>query len=314
MKTLDIVTSAHNEEGNIKELYDDLKKTLDFETDYQWKLIITDNGSTDRTWDEIFELCAKYPNIEGLKLSKDFGFEGAIKAGLDLSDADAIVIMTSDLQDSPTEIPKFLREFENGFDNVYQIVSSRPDSTLLRKINSGVFYWLAYTLSDGQIPKNVSEFRLISKRLNEAMKSLPERNRFLRGIVSWTGYRSKGIPFSRQPRRHGKSKAISKHVFKLGVKGILVNSYSPLNMVAVLGAIMSGLSFLLTAVFSSIWLTSGTPFAGFGILVGINLLGFGLVMLALGVMSQYLALVYEEQKSRPSYLIMDRAGKSISNP
>jgi dolichol-phosphate mannosyltransferase len=138
------------------------------------------------------------------------------------------------------------------------------------------------------------------------MKSLPERNRFLRGIVSWTGYRSKGIPFSRQPRRHGKSKAISKHVFKLGVKGILVNSYSPLNMVAVLGAIMSGLSFLLTAVFSSIWLTSGTPFAGFGILVG--------MMLALGVMSQYLALVYEEQKSRPSYLIMDRAGKSISNP
>jgi polyisoprenyl-phosphate glycosyltransferase len=313
LKTLDIVTSAYNEEGNITELYAELKSVLDAESGYIWRLIISDNGSTDNTWEEITSISNNHPNVIGLKLSKNFGFEGAIKAGLDLSDADATVIMTSDLQDSPADIPKFLREFENGFDNIYQIVSERPDSTLLRRINSGIFYWLAHTLSDGQIPKNVSEFRLVSKRLNETMKSMPERNRFLRGIVSWTGYKSKGVEFARQPRRYGKSKAFSSHVFKLGVKGILVNSYTPLNIVAVLGVIMSLVSFILTVVFSIIWITSGTPFAGFGILVGINLLGFGLVMLALGVVSQYLALVYEELKGRPSYLIMDQIESTTGN-
>ena len=164
---------------------------------------------------------------------------------------------------------------------------------------------LANKLSQGQIPKNVSEFRLISKKLNEALRLMPEKNRFLRGIVAWTGFKSIGLPFPRQPRVHGNSKAITSHVLNLGIKGILVNSYTLLNYVALFGIIMSFLALALTIIFAGYWITEGTPFAGFGTLVGINLLGFGVVMLTLGVISQYLALMYEEQKARPAYIIMD---------
>ena len=305
MKTLDIVTSALNEEANIAELYKQMKSAMSREPEYKWQLLIADNGSTDNTWDEICKIAEIYGNVRGFRLSKNFGFEGAIKSGLDRSKSDAIVIMTSDLQDSPEEIPKFLREFENGYDNVYQIVTKRPGNSHLRQLNSTFFYILAEKLSNGQIPKNVSEFRLISKRLNQAMRELPERNRFLRGIVAWTGFKSIGVPFPRQPRLHGKSKAFSSHVVNLGVKGILVNSYTLLNYVAVFGIGVSALATLSTLFFVFIWITHGTPFAGFGMLVGINLLGFGIVMLTLGIISQYLALMYEEQKARPSYIVMD---------
>jgi glycosyltransferase involved in cell wall biosynthesis len=307
MKTLDIVTSAFNEETNIAKLYEQIKDAMSREPAYKWQLLISDNGSTDKTWDEIRKITENSENVRGFRLSKNFGFEGAIKCGLDKSEADAIVIMTSDLQDSPEEISKFLRKFENGYDNVYQIVTKRPGISLLRKFNSAIFYMLAEKLSNGQIPKNVSEFRLISRRLNQAMRQLPERNRFLRGIVAWTGFKSIGVSFPRQPRLHGKSKAFSSHVVNLGVKGILVNSYTLLNYVAIFGIGVSGLAFLATLIFAFIWIIYGTPFAGFGMLVGINLLGFGVVMLTLGIISQYLALMYEEQKARPIYIVMDEA-------
>jgi dolichol-phosphate mannosyltransferase len=302
---LDIVTSAFNEEDNIAELHRQIKAALSLEPDYSWRMIISDNGSTDQTWNEICKIAKSEKNVSGIRLSKNFGFEGAIKAGLDRSSGDAVIIMTSDLQDSPDDLSKFLREFENGYDNVYQVVTKRPGSSLLRRLNSSIFYWLADKLSQGQIPKNVSEFRLISRRLNEAVRQMPEKNRFLRGIVAWTGFKSIGVPFPRQPRLHGKSKAFTSHVLNLGVKGILVNSYTLLNYVAIFGIVVSSLAFLLTLVFAGVWIFDGTPFAGFGMLVGINLLGFGVVMLTLGIISQYLALMYEEQKSRPSYLIMD---------
>jgi dolichol-phosphate mannosyltransferase len=183
MKTLDIVTSAFNEEANIAKLYEQINLAMSREPKYEWQLLISDNGSTDNTWAEICKIAENSGNIRAFRLSKNFGFEGAIKCGLDKSESDAIVIMTSDLQDSPEEISKFLREFENGYDNVYQIVTKRPGISLLRKINSAIFYMLAEKLSNGQIPKNVSEFRLISKRLNQAMMELPERNRFLREMV-----------------------------------------------------------------------------------------------------------------------------------
>lgn len=305
MQSLDIVTSAFNEEANISELHKQITAALSLEPNYSWRLIIADNGSTDRTWTEISKIAKSNENVKGIRLSKNFGFEGAIKAGLDKSSADAIVIMTSDLQDSPSDISKFLREFENGYDNVYQVITKRPGISFLRRFNSASFYWLADKLSQGQIPKNVSEFRLISKRLNLAVRQMPEKNRFLRGIVAWTGFNSIGVSFPRQPRLHGKSKAFTSHVINLGVKGILVNSYTLLNYVAIFGIVISLLAFFLTAVFAGIWILDGTPFAGFGMLVGINLLGFGIVMLTLGIISQYLALMYEEQKARPSYFIMD---------
>jgi len=305
MRTLDIVTSAFNEELNVAKHYSEIEAAFSHERYYSWKLIIADNGSTDKTWDEITKISMANKNVVGLRLSRNFGFEGAIKAGLDKSSADAIVIMTSDLQDSPHEIPKFLREFEKGYDNVYQIVTKRPGTSLLRRMNSAIFYSLANRLSQGQIPKNVSEFRLISKRLHEAIRLMPEKNRFLRGIVAWTGFKSIGIPFPRQPRVHGNSKAFTSDVLNLGIKGILVNSYTLLNYVAIFGILVSFLALSLTLIFAAFWIVEGTLFAGFGTLVGINLLGFGIMMLTLGIISQYLALMYEEQKARPSYMIMD---------
>jgi len=312
LKTLDIITSAFNEEGNISELYDQLYYVLSREDQYSWSLIVCDNASTDGTWFEIQELCKRSNNVLGIRMARDFGFEGAIKAALDRSTADATVIMTSDLQDNPDEIPKFLRQFENGFDHVYQIVTSRPGSSRLRKMNSKLFYWAAGRLSKGQIKNNVSEFRLISRRLRNGLNELNERNRFLRGLVSWVGFNSIGENFPRRERLSGKSKANSLHVFNLGTKAILANSYGVLNVISVIGLSVSVLSALLTMIFSVIWIIQGVPFAGFGMLVSILMLGFGIVMLALGVIAQYLSLMYEEIKQRPNYLVMETTAQTNS--
>jgi len=307
MKTLDIVTSAKNESQNLVHLVQAIEKVMENEP-YTWRVIISENASKDDTWEVINSLAEKNPKVVGLRMSRDFGFEGAITAGLCHADADAVVIMASDLQDPPEYISIFLRMFEQGYDHVYQVVESRPGVSKIRNLNSTVFYLLAEKFSKGLIQKNSSTFRLISREVRDNLIQLEERNRFIRALVSWLGYNSIGISLPRAPRVYGKSKANSRRVFSYAMKGILANSYSLLDFVGIFGVVTSSISLIATFVFSIVWIFHGVPFAGFGMLIGSIFLGFGLVFLCLGIIAQYLSLVYEEIKARPNYVIREIVG------
>lgn len=306
--TLDIVTSAKNEELNIPVLYEQIKMAMADES-YDWRLIVCDNDSIDRTWIVIEELAAKYKNISGFQMSRDFGFEASIFAAIKNSSADVVIMMTSDLQDPPESIPNFLREYEAGFDHVYQIVNSRPGVSRLRNFNSKVFYYFANRFSGGLIVKDSSVFRLISRNMADALIQIDERNRFVRALLPWLGFRSKGIVVARKLRTAGDSKASSRVAVKYAIKGVLSNSYSLLDFIGMLGLIVFGLATATLLGFFAIWLQIGVPFAGYGLVVSAIVSGFGLVFLCLGVMAQYLSLIYEEVKRRPNYVIREKTGE-----
>jgi dolichol-phosphate mannosyltransferase len=306
--TLDIVTSAKNEELNIPILYEQIKMTMMTE-DYDWRLIICDNDSIDNTWSVIEDLATKYDNISAFQMSRDFGFEASIFAAIKNSTADVVIMMTSDLQDPPESIPSFLREYEVGFDHVYQIVNSRPGVSRLRNFNSKVFYYFANHFSGGLIVKDSSVFRLISRSMANALVQIDERNRFVRALLPWLGFKSKGIVVERKLRIAGNSKASSRLAIKYAIKGVLSNSYSLLDFIGLLGLFVFGSSIVTLLGFFAIWMQIGVPFAGYGLVVSAIVSGFGLVFLCLGVMAQYMSLIYEEVKRRPNYVIRETSGE-----
>jgi len=289
-------------------LYEQIKMTMMTE-DYDWRLIICDNDSIDNTWSVIEDLATKYDNISAFQMSRDFGFEASIFAAIKNSTADVVIMMTSDLQDPPESIPSFLREYEAGFDHVYQIVNSRPGVSRLRNFNSKVFYYFANHFSGGLIVKDSSVFRLISRNMANALVQIDERNRFVRALLPWLGFRSKGIVVERKLRIAGNSKASSRVAIKYAIKGVLSNSYSLLDFIGLLGLFVFGLSIVTLLGFFGIWMQIGVPFAGYGLVVSAIVSGFGLVFLCLGVMAQYLSLIYEEVKRRPNYVVRETSGK-----
>ena len=305
--TLDIVTSAKNEELNIPVLYSQLQTALADEN-YSWRLIVCDNDSNDRTWHVIQELAGKHDNISGFQMSRDFGFEASIFAAIKNSSADVVLMMTSDLQDPPEAIPVFLREYEAGFDHVYQIVNSRPGVSRVRNFNSKLFYYFANRFSGGLIVKDSSVFRLISRKMANALIEIDERNRFVRALLPWLGFRSKGIQVERKLRTAGNSKASSRIAIKYAIRGVLSNSYSLLDFIGMLGLIVFSLATVTLFGFFGIWITVGVPFAGYGLMISAIVSGFGLVFLCLGVIAQYLSLIYEEVKRRPNYVIRETTG------
>lgn len=308
INTLDIVTSAKNEGANIDVLYERIYKTLSLHN-ISWRLIICDNASSDSTWEVIQNISAKDKRVLGVKMSRDFGFEGSIAGGLSLANADAVVMMASDLQDPPEAISQLIEKFEQGFDHVFQVVTDRPGSGLIRRLNSQLFYTVANKLSNGLIYPNSSIFRIVSRDIVSQLNQLKERNRFIRALVMYVGYKSTPLVIARERRPKGQSKASTRHVLAIGMRGILSNSSGLLDLVGFFGIFISGLSVITSIIFVAIWIFVGVPFAGFGLLTSVLLLGFGFSFLALGILAQYISLIYEEVKARPNFIIAETTRK-----
>jgi len=243
-----------------------------------------------------------------IKLSRNFRMDGGLTAGLDYVSGDACVLMTADLQDPPELISDFLRLWEKGYENVFGIVTKREGTGLIRKLNSNLFYFVAGKLTDGRIPRNASDFRLVDKKVYLAVRQLKERNRFVRGLFAWVGFKSIGVPMVRPPRFGGVSNAHTWKVIDLAFKGIFANSYKPLKLITFFGVFLSLFSFVSIIPLALIWITNGVPFAGFGTIVSLGLLIFGLLSLMIGILSEYVGLVYEEVKQRPNYIVSELTG------
>jgi dolichol-phosphate mannosyltransferase len=214
--------------------------------------------------------------------------------------------MTADLQDPPELIPTFLRKWEEGWENIYGIVTKREGTGPIRTFNSKAFYWLAGKLTDGKIPRNASDFRLVDKKVYETVRNMQERNRFVRGLFAWVGFKSIGVPMERPPRFGGVSNAHTFKVLDLAFKGIFAHSYKPLRLITVFGISLSFLSIVSLIPLSIVWVTKGVPFAGFGTVISVFVLLIGLLAFMLGIISEYVGLIYEESKARPNYIVSRR--------
>jgi dolichol-phosphate mannosyltransferase len=306
--SVDILTSAFNEEECLPELFKRLDKVFSKEKNYSYRILIVDNSSTDSTWDVIQSHAASNSQILGYRMSRNFTLDAAFTCGLDHAQGDLAIIMASDLQDPPEAIPQLLRKFETGAEQVLVKIKKRDSVPFLRRLLSTLFYKIAKSMTNGMLPESVSDFRLVNKKTYQAIRLLRENHRFMRGLASWVGFKTEYIEIDRPVRFAGESKWLKMSLVStiaLASRSIFAYSITPLLFVSFMGVFLSVISFIGLIISSLIWITSGVPFAGYGSIVGLIALGFSLTMLAIGVLAQYLGLIYEEVKQRPLYIISE---------
>lgn len=307
--TVDIITSAFNEEECVPELFRRLNEVFNNEKSYQFRILIVDNGSTDNTWEIIKAESNKNTNVISFRMSRNFSLDAAFTCGLDNAESDLAIIMTSDLQDPPEAIPALLRKYESGADQVLARIISRSSVPFIRRILSSIFYKIAKYMTGGMLPESVSDFRLVNKRTYQAIRRLRESHRFLRGIGSWVGFKTEYIEIDRPERFGGESKWVNMSIIKIigqASRSIFAYSATPLMFISTLGVFLSVISFIGVVVSSVFWITNSVPFAGYGSIIGLVALGFSLTMMSIGTLAQYVGLIYEEVKQRPLYIVSER--------
>jgi dolichol-phosphate mannosyltransferase len=293
-KHVSIVIPAFNEEEVITELFLQLKKIIASLSSYVFEIIVVENCSYDKTLDLLLKERKKDKRIKIIRLAKNVGCDGAIIAGLHFTSGDAAVVMMADLQDPPEIIPAFLEKWEKGYDVVYAVIKKRITMHPLRKLGTHIFYKTLSRLTQNLIPENVSDFRLIDKKVYKTIISMPEHNKFFRGLVSLIGFKQIGIPISRPKRFAGKSKAHVRYVFSLAIKSILTFSNAPLR-----------LSWFLALFFTLIglrYIMKGNTTIGLIELTAALLFGM------FGIVSEYIITILEEVRNRPQFSVKETYG------
>lgn len=222
-KVISIIIPAYNEQDCIEELTRRLESVFSRHREYDFEVLIVENGSRDNTWQLLTEIHRRDPRFKVIRLARNFRMDGGLTAGLHFARGDAAVLMTADLQDPPELISDFIRKWEEGYENVYMIVTKRRGTSPIRRINSRLFYWVAARMTGESIPQNASDFRLVDRKVYEVVRQMDERNRFVRGLFAWVGFRSTGIEAERPPRFAGQSGAHSLKVIDLALKGIFAH-------------------------------------------------------------------------------------------
>ena len=308
-QTVDIITSAYNEDQCLPELFSRLENIFSQEKSYLFRIIVIDNGSTDSSWEIIHSYARKNLQTTAISMSRNFSLDAAFTCGLDLATADLAIIMTSDLQDPPEQIPNLLRKYEEGFDQVLARITRRDSVPLLRRLLSKLFYRIASIMTEGMLPNSVSDFRLVNRKTYEAIRLLRESHRFLRGIGAWVGFKTAVIDMERPVRFAGRSKWLGISLTKVisqASKSIFAYSAVPLSWLANIGIFLSLFSLFGVFISAVFWFIGGVPFAGFGTIIGLIALGFSITMTSIGILAQYVGLIYEEVKQRPLYLIKEK--------
>lgn len=307
-KLVSVVTPAYNEADNVAELARRLAGVFDENPAYDFEVIVVENGSSDRTYEKLVEVRAADERFKIVRLARNFGADGGVTAGLAHATGDAAVIMCADLQDPPELITEFLKSWEQGYENVYQIVTRREGTSLIRRINSQIFYRVINAMTGGLFPVNVSDYRLVDRVVYETINGMHEHNRLMRGMFSWAGFRSTGVEYARARRHAGESKANTRTVLALAIKGILSYSYVPLRAITYMGLSVSAFSFAFLIYTTIRAMYFGVPFAGFGTIMGVMLLMFGFLFTMLGVVAEYVGLIYDEVKGRPNFVVQETVG------
>lgn len=308
-KLISIVSPVYNEEAVLPELYRRIRETMDA-TGEAWELVLVDDGSRDRSAAVIAELHAQDARVRGVSFSRNFGFQIAATAGLDHAKGDAVILTDADLQDPPEVYPQMIAKWKEGYDVVYGVRASREGETWFKLFTAKAFYRIIYRITEINIPLDTGDFRLMDRRVVDAIRHMPERNRFLRGMVPWVGYKQIGVEYNRAARYAGEAKFGSvRKMVPFAVDAITSFSYFPLQLATIFGFITAGISaFAIIAVVLLRLFGSGSPLLGQATtLVSVLFLG-GVQLISLGIIGEYLGRIYDEVKGRPLYLIQESWG------
>ena len=302
-KLVTILVPAYNEEAVLSMLYDRLKALMDANTAYNFEVLLVNDGSKDKTFSIMQELRAKDKRINYLNLSRNFGKETAMIAGLDYAKGDCVIIIDADLQDPPELIPEMLKYWEQGYDDVYAKRKSRKGETWLKKFTSKMYYKVLQSMTKVEIQKDTGDFRLLDRRCVEALKQIRESQRYTKGLFSWIGYNKKEILYDRDPRAAGQTKWNYKKLVDLSIDGITSFTTSPLRWSAILGILVSFAGFIYMLVIIIKTLINGVEVPGYASTMVVILFLGGIQLIFLGVIGEYLGRAFYETKGRPLYFI-----------
>ncbi len=313
---LSVVVPVHNEADNLPVLVERLQSVLDGAAS-SWELVFVDDGSRDDTLAVIRRLNAANPRINAVSFSRNFGKEVAIAAGLDHAMGDAVVIMDADLQHPPETIPAFLAKWREGYLNVYGQRVDREGETRLKRNFAKMFYRIFSYFGETPLPEGAGDFRLLDRKAVDALRALPERARFSKGLYAWVGFRSIGVPFHVAEREHGQSKFKYRKLFSFAFDGLSSFSTVPLKVATWSGAIIAIISTLSAAYFLLRTLLFGTDLPGFPSLIVSIMFFSGIQLVSLGMIGEYVGRIFAEVKRRPLYLIGERVGfdaRTVDHP
>ncbi|WP_346347740.1 glycosyltransferase family 2 protein [Acidithiobacillus acidisediminis] len=299
---ISIIIPCHNESENLSALYTRISTVME-QIGEPWEMVCINDGSKDDTLAQLLALHREDPRVVVIDLSRNFGKEAALTAGLDHARGDCALPLDADLQDPPEIIPELVAKWKEGYDVVNAVRLSRDGESWFKRASAHAFYRVINRMSDVEIPADTGDFRLLSRSALEALKKLPERRRFMKGLFAWVGFRTTNVYYHREPRYAGKTKWNYWRLWNFAMEGITSFSQVPLQLAAYLGFFVSLLAFLYAIWLVISTLVYGNPVKGYpSMMVTLLFLG-GVQLMALGVIGEYLGRIYEESKRRPVYLV-----------
>lgn len=303
-KLLSIVVPLYNEERAVPVFFESATAVLDKLAGLSCEFVCVNDGSGDATLEKLLAAREKYgERVKIVDLSRNFGKEAALTAGLDLAGGDAVIPMDCDLQDPVELIPELVRKWEEGYEVVLAKRTDRSSDSYLKSHTAGLFYRLFNLVSDTPIPENVGDFRLLSRNAVDALKRLPERRRFMKGLFAWIGFRQATVEYSRKTRVSGGTKFTYSMLFDFALEGLASFSPAPLRWVLYMGLMTGTVAFLYAAYIVLRTLVYGVDVPGYASLITIMLFLGGVQLVGLGIAGEYIGRVYMEAKERPIYVV-----------
>ncbi|MBS1571535.1 MAG: glycosyltransferase family 2 protein [Bacteroidetes bacterium] len=305
MKLISIVIPAYNEEGNLDKIREEIDKTFIDLPQYNYEIIFVNDGSRDKTQSILEQMGKDFPTVKYLEFSRNFGHQHAVKAGLDFATGNAVISMDADLQHPPQLIPELVQYWEKGYDIVYTIRKYNKSVSWFKKKTSDFFYKILVTLSDVELEKGSSDFRLLDASVVEVMRQAGESDLFLRGLSKWVGFRQKAISYTAGDRFTGESKYNLKKMLKFAFTGITAFSIKPLYLASYLGFFFSFLSLLYIpyVIFAFI---NKTEISGWASLIMTVVFFGGLQLIILGILGIYIGKMFKQLKNRPNYIVRSK--------
>ncbi|MDO4535885.1 MAG: glycosyltransferase family 2 protein [Clostridium perfringens] len=313
MKKVSILIPAYNEEEVLYALYDRLQKVMNKLSNYDFEVLLINDGSKDNTLNILRELRKKDDRICYINLSRNYGKETAMIAGLDYVTGDCCIILDADLQDPPELIEDMLKYWEEGYDDVYAKRKSRAGESFMKKLTSSLFYKTLQKSTRIPIQKNTGDFRLLDRRCVDALKKFRESERYTKGMFSWIGFNKKEILFDRDPRVAGETKWNYWKLIDLAIEGITSFTTKPLRVSSFLGVIISFCAFVYIIIIITRTLLLGEAVKGYPSLMAVILFLGGVQLLCLGVIGEYIGRIFNETKKRPLYFVEEYNGEKVKD-
>ncbi|MDZ4158240.1 MAG: glycosyltransferase family 2 protein [Anaerolineaceae bacterium] len=299
-----VIAPVYNELESLNELYHRVTEVMD-STHEPWELVLVDDGSQDGSTEAIRQLAAKDGRVRPVIFARNFGHQIAVTAGLDYTRGKAVIIIDADLQDPPQVMLEMIERWREGFQVVYAVRSEREGETWFKKISASLFYRVIFRITDVRIPLDTGDFRLMDRKVVDALNKMRERHRFLRGMSAWLGFRQTGVKYRRSARYAGETKYPLRKMLRLALNAITSFSYFPLQLATYMGFIAAGISILAIPAIVILRLAGRQEFTGqASTLISVLFLG-GVQLISLGILGEYVGRIYDEVKGRPLYIVSE---------